>query len=66
MAGAFIDNPVLNSPFRMPDRYYERDVAGNPTGKRNQGRRRSLYLVPVPPLRQQDFLGRLCNARTRY
>ena len=53
MAEAFIENPVLNSPFRMPDRHYELDEAGNPTGKRNQGRRRSIYLVPIPPPRKR-------------
>lgn len=49
MAEAFIDNPVLNSPFRMPDRHFKLDEKGNPTGKRNQGRRSSIYLVPIPP-----------------
>ena len=53
MAEAFIDNPVLNSPFRVPDRHFELDETGDPSGITNQGRRRSIYLVPIPPPRKR-------------
>lgn len=49
MPETFIDNPVLNSPFKEPDRHFELDETGNPTGVIKDGRRPSIYLVPVPP-----------------
>lgn len=41
------DNPILNSPFREPDRHWLLDENGAPTQIVNQGRRRSEYLVPI-------------------
>ncbi len=33
MTSAAIDNPVLNSPFRRPERHYALDDNGAPTGE---------------------------------
>ncbi len=49
MTAAVIDNPILNSPFAEPTRYWDLDENGIPTGKFLSGRRRSEFIVPVPP-----------------
>lgn len=46
---AVIDNPILNSPFAEPSRHWELDENGVPTGVPASGRRRSEFIVPVPP-----------------
>ena len=46
---AVIDNPILNSPFAEPSRHWELDENGIPTGTPAHGRRRSEFIVPVPP-----------------
>jgi type III restriction enzyme len=43
-----LDNPILNSPFRMPSRHWELDAKGMPTGNAVEGRRESAYIVPIP------------------
>jgi type III restriction enzyme len=48
---AVIDNPILNSPFVEPGQHWVLDDRGIPTGAIDQGRRRSEYIVPVPPPR---------------
>ena len=44
-----IDNPILNSPFARPTRHWLLDENGVPTGVTGDGRRRSEFVVPVPP-----------------
>jgi type III restriction enzyme len=44
-----IDNPILNSPFVEPARHWVLDENGIPTGLPAAGRRRSEFVVPVPP-----------------
>lgn len=46
---AVIDNPILNSPFAEPTRHWVLDENGIPTGFPAEGRRRSEFVVPVPP-----------------
>jgi type III restriction enzyme len=46
---AVIDNPILNSPFAEPSRHWALDQNGIPTGVMAEGRRRSEFIVPVPP-----------------
>ncbi|GAA4847734.1 hypothetical protein GCM10023403_07860 [Pseudonocardia benzenivorans] len=41
-----IDNPILNSPYEQPDRYYEIGPQG-PTGTIRDGRRPSESFVPI-------------------
>ncbi|MGI5223765.1 BPTD_3080 family restriction endonuclease [Actinoallomurus sp. CA-142502] len=45
MTGA-IDNPILNSPYEQPDRYYEIGPQG-PTGEIKDGRRPSESFIPI-------------------
>ena len=41
-----IDNPILNSPYEQPDRFYEIGPQG-PTGEIRQGRRNSESFIPI-------------------
>lgn len=41
-----IDNPILNSPYEQPDRYYEIGPQG-PTGQIKDGRRPSVSWIPI-------------------
>lgn len=42
-----LSNPILNSPFRAPERHFELDEKG-PTGKVVDGRRPSESFIPIP------------------
>jgi type III restriction enzyme len=44
-----IANPILNSPFAEPGRHWLLDEHGVPTGQTAGGRRRSEFVVPIPP-----------------
>ena len=44
-----IDDPILNSPFTEPTRHWVLDENGIPAGFSTNGRRRSEFVVPVPP-----------------
>jgi type III restriction enzyme len=50
---AIIDNPILNSPFAEPARHWLLDEQGIPSGAIGSGRRRSEFVVPVPPPRHR-------------
>ena len=41
-----IDNPILNTPYEQPDRYYEIGPQG-PTGEVREGRRPSESFIPI-------------------
>ncbi len=45
---AIIENPILNSPYRAPARYFRFDEHGI-TGDVVEARRPSAYFVPIPP-----------------
>src|SRR4051794_25413674 len=47
------DDPILNSPFARPTRYWALDEAGKPTGEIADGRRRSEYIVPIATSRRK-------------
>lgn len=46
MTDTVIENPILNSPFKVPDRHFRFDDAGI-TGEIVQGRRDSIYFMPI-------------------
>lgn len=48
-----IDNPILNSPYEQPDRYYEIGPQG-PTGKIRDGRRSSESFIPIAMTKKLD------------
>lgn len=48
-----IDNPILNTPFREPDRHFAFDERGVITGEILTGRRRSVYFTPIPKTKKK-------------
>ena len=50
---AFTGSPIINSPFAKPQWHHELDGDGQPTGKKLQDRRKSIYVVPVPAARRR-------------
>ena len=52
MADRIIANPIINSPYRPPDRYFRFDIDGI-TNEVLEGRRPSSYFVPVPRPRKR-------------
>ena len=51
MSEAFFDSPILNSPYANPDRHWQLDDNGQPTGLVLHGRRRSDLTTPIPKAR---------------
>ena len=49
---ARIENPILNSPYKMPTRHFKFDEEGI-TDEVVEGRRRSQYFMPVPASKQK-------------
>lgn len=49
----FFKQPILNSPYDYPQRHWELDEQGQPTGRIVQGRRPAQFITPVPKPRQQ-------------
>ena len=48
MNSQFFDNPILNSPYKYPDRHWELDDDGQPTQKVIERRRRAEFISPIP------------------
>jgi len=49
----FRDDPIITSPFDLPQFHYELDEEGQPTGRKSDGRRESIQIVPVPASRRR-------------
>lgn len=52
MTDAIIENPIVNSPYREPSRHFQFTDEGI-TNEIVDGRRRSEYLIPIPPSRRR-------------
>ena len=48
MEQRFEINPILNSPYIKPERHWQLDSDGKPTGQISEMRRASIHLVPIP------------------
>ena len=48
MNSQFFENPILNSPYKYPDRHWELDDDGQPTQKIIERRRRAELISPIP------------------
>jgi type III restriction enzyme len=48
MSNPFFDQPILNSPYTHPSRYWELDESGQPTQRILNGRRPTDFTVPIP------------------
>jgi type III restriction enzyme len=53
-----IDNPILNSPYEQPDRYYQIGPNG-PTGEIREGRRPSESFIPIAVAKKGTEQGEL-------
>jgi hypothetical protein len=51
-ADRIIDNPIINSPYRVPEQYFRFDDKGI-TNEKVPGRRPSQYFIPVPRRRKR-------------
>ncbi len=63
MSNPFFDHPILNSPYRYPNRHWELDPQGQPTQKIIEQRRLAEFISPIPkpkkqkgPLNQTEIL----------
>jgi type III restriction enzyme len=48
MSNPFFDHPILNSPYKRPDRHWELDATGQPTQKIIEQRRSAAFITPIP------------------
>ena len=48
MENPFFDQPILNSPYEYPARYWELDKSGQPTNRIIDSRRRAEFITPIP------------------
>ena len=53
MSNPFFDQPILNSPYEPPTRYWELDDSGQPTQKCIDGRRPAKFITPIPKPKKQ-------------
>jgi type III restriction enzyme len=48
MSNQFFEQPILNSPYECPVRYWELDEHGQPTQRIVESRRRAEFITPIP------------------
>ena len=53
MNNRFFEQPVLNSPYEYPARYWELDDQGQPTQRIIESRRRAEFITPIPKPRKR-------------
>ena len=53
MDNHFFERPILNSPYRYPERHWELDSEGQPTQKIVATRRRAEFITPIPKPKKQ-------------
>jgi type III restriction enzyme len=58
MSDKFFDQPILNSPYKYPTRYWELDDNGQPTGEELEGRRPAKFITPIPRPKKQKGMQR--------
>ncbi|MBF0495820.1 MAG: DEAD/DEAH box helicase family protein [Deltaproteobacteria bacterium] len=49
----FFEQPILNSPYDYPGRYWELDEQGQPTQQIIESRRQAKFITPIPKPRQR-------------
>ena len=55
MSDEFFKHPILNSPYAYPNRHWELDDDGQPTGRILEFRRTAKFVTPVPkPRKRKD------------
>ena len=58
MENRFFDQPILNSPYACPSRYWELDENGQPTLQIIEKRRRAEFITPIPKPRKQKGIAK--------
>ncbi len=53
MDNRFFEQPILNSPYDYPSRYWELDASGQPTQEIIENRRRAEFITPIPKPRKR-------------
>ncbi len=53
LTNLFFEQPVLNSPYECPSRYWELDEMGQPTQKIIESRRQAEFITPIPKPKKQ-------------
>ena len=53
MVNRFFEQPILNSPYEPPARYWELDAQGQPTQRIIETRRRVDFITPIPKPRKR-------------
>lgn len=53
MDDRFFSDPILNSPYGYPDRHWELDERGQPTGNLVEGRRKASFITPIPSAKKK-------------
>jgi len=48
MSNHFFEKPILNSPYKYPNRHWELDETGQPTQKIMPSRRAASFITPIP------------------
>lgn len=48
MDNQFFEKPILNSPYKYPERHWELDDQGQPTQQIIENRRLAEYITPIP------------------
>ena len=48
MTDRFFEEPILNSPYAYPERHWELDDTGQPTGQVIENRRQAEFITPIP------------------
>lgn len=55
MANDFFEHPILNSPYKYPERHWELDAQGQPTQHTIESRRKAEFITPIPkPKKRKD------------
>jgi len=49
----FFSDPILNSPYAYPQKYWELDALGQPTQRIIEGRRPAEFITPIPKPKKQ-------------
>jgi len=55
MEPQFFEQPILNSPYAYPNKHWELDISGQPTGIIKDSRRIADFITPIPkPKKRKD------------
>src|SRR5262245_61704138 len=61
----FIENPILNSPYVEPTKHFQLDSDGQVTNSINQGRRGSIYFLPIASPKKKSKPGLFDNVEEK-